>query len=347
LSSQSIYLVPPTGDTAQPPVLVPPADPVAADYGLAERVGTKEAWEAFLMRHGQNKDSFYVQLAEAALKKLAVGIFPTEEEPKKQEPAPKAEKTYEPGDTFRDCDDCPEMVVLPGGTFTMGSPLSEKGWSVNESPQHQVTISQPFAVGRFEVTFAEWDACVAGGGCNGYRPDDEGWGGGDRAVINVTWDDARAYVAWLSKTTGEDYRLLSEAEWEYATRAGTTTPFSTGKSITTDQANFHGDYTYNGSRRGMVRGQTTPAGTFEANPFGLHDLHGNVWEWVEDCWNDSYRKAPTDGSARTTGDCSGRVLRGGSWFDAPSNLRSGNRIRGGAWLRHDGSGFRVARTLKP
>jgi formylglycine-generating enzyme required for sulfatase activity len=261
--------------------------------------------------------------------------------------ADKAEKTYEPGGTFRDCDDCPEMMVLPAGTFTMGSPASEKERNDDEGPQHKVTIPRPFAVGKFEVTFAEWDACVAGSGCNGYRPNDEGWGRGESPVINVSWDDAKAYVEWLAKTTGENYRLLSEAEWEYAARAGTTTPFATGETITTDQANFDGNATYNGSRRGKYRGKTTPVATFDANSFGLHDLHGNVWEWVEDCYNDSYLEAPTDGTARTNEDCGLRVLRGGSFGKEPRLLRSAYRVWFDPSYRHDAIGLRVARTLKP
>jgi formylglycine-generating enzyme required for sulfatase activity len=300
-----------------------------------------------------------VQLAEAALKKLAVGIFPTEE------PAPKAEKTFNSGDTFRDCDDCPEIVVLPAGTFTMGSPASEKERNDNEGPQHKVTIPRPFAVGKFEVTRGEFAAFVdatghvAGSECWTYESNNVRERSGrswkktgfeqtdDHPAVCLDWHDAKAYVEWLAKTTGEDYRLLSEAEWEYAARAGTTTPFSTGKTITTDQANFNGNYTYNGSREGKYRQKTTPVRTFDANSFGLYDMHGNVWEWVEDCWNDSYRKAPADGSAHTTGDCEMRVLRGGSWYCKPRGLRSASRGRYVTSNRGSSGGFRVARTLRP
>ena len=195
----------------------------------------------------------------------------------------------------------------------MGSPSSERERYDNEGPQHRVTIIDAFAVGKYEVTFEEWDACVSAGGCGGYRPDDEGWGRGRRPVINVSWEDAQRFVEWLREETGEPYRLLSEAEWEYVARAGTSTPFHTGGTISTSQANYDGNYTYGNGREGEYRERTVPVGSFGANAFGLHDVHGNVWEWVEDCWNDSYRGAPSDGSAWERGDCSSRVYRGGSW----------------------------------
>lgn len=264
--------------------------------------------------------------------KPAVGVFPSA-------------RLYKPGESFKDCADCPEMVVVPAGSFTMGSPASEKERSGDEGPQRRVTFARPFAVGKFEATFAEWDACVADGGCNGYRPSDSGWGRGNRPAINVSWDDAKAYVGWLSRKAGKTYRLLSEAEWEYAARAGTTTPFSTGATITTDQANFDGNSTYNGSRKGQYRQKTEPVDSFAPNPWGLYQVHGNVWEWTEDCWNASYAGAPADGAAWTGGDCSGRVLRGGSWFNDPGFLRSAFRFRDTFDLRDDHLGFRVARTL--
>ena len=206
-----------------------------------------------------------------------------------------------PGQSFKDCADCPEMVVVPAGRFTLGSPDSEPEHESEESPQHEVTFEKPFAVGRFAVTFSEWDACVDGGGCGGYRPGDEGWGRGDRPVIKVNWNDAKAYAAWLSKKTGKEYRLLSEAEREYVTRAGTTAAFWWGSSISTTQANYDGNYTYNGGAKGEYRRKTLPVRSFAANPWGLYQVHGNVWEWTEDCWNSDYHSAPSDGSAWTTG----------------------------------------------
>ncbi len=167
---------------------------------------------------------------------------------------------------FRDCPNCPEMVVVPAGEFMMGSPENEEGRHSDEGPQHRVRIAQPFAVGRFEVTFDEWDACVAGGGCGGYRPDDNGWGRGRQPVINVSWDDAKAYVQWLNRGTGKSYRLPSEAEWEYVARAGTTTPFWTGATISTEQANYDGTYTYGGGKKGEYRQRTVPVGSLPANP---------------------------------------------------------------------------------
>ena len=251
------------------------------------------------------------------------------------------------GERFRDCAQCPQMVVVPAGSFLMGSRESEQERGKDEGPVHRVRIVRPFAIGVYEVTFAEWDACEADGGCGGYSPDDEGWGRGRRPVINVSWDDAQAYVRWLSAKTGKRYRLPSESEWEYAARAGTRTPFSTGETISTEHANYDGNYTYGSGRKGVYRRQTVPVGAFGANAWGLHDAHGNAWEWVQDCWNGSYAGAPTDGSAWESGDCSRRVLRGGSWYDIPGGLRSASRIRNSTAERDISCGFRMARTLTP
>jgi formylglycine-generating enzyme required for sulfatase activity len=249
------------------------------------------------------------------------------------------ERTLKPKDVFKECDKCSEMVVVPAGSFTMGSPKSEEDRADNEGPQHSVTIAKPFAVGRFAVTFDEWGACVADGGCNGYKPDDKGWGRGRQPVINVSWDDAKAYVAWLSRKTGKPYRLLSEAEREYMARAGTTTPFWWGASISTSQAN------YGGGSKGEYRAKTVPVDSFLPNAWGLYQVHGNVLDWVEDCYHDSYAGAPTDGSAWVSGDCSRRILRGGSWSELPQFLRAACRIRGTAVDRNIYRGFRLARTL--
>ena len=252
-----------------------------------------------------------------------------------------------PGESFRDCDTCPPMVSVPAGSFLMGAPESEPWSRDDERPQRTVSIPS-FAMGAYEVTFAEWDRCVAEGGCGGYSPDDEGWGRGDRPVIIVSWDDAQLYVAWLSRKTGETYRLPTEAEWEYAARASTTSPFNTGGTISSQQANFDGrsGYPDGYNEGGLFRWQTVPVGSFASNAFGLHDVHGNVWEWVQDCFG-SYGNAPSDGRAAEGGGCSDRVLRGGSWFSEPWFLRSANRDGVGSGYRDDGVGFRVVRTLAP
>ena len=256
--------------------------------------------------------------------------------------------------SFKDCDACPEMVVVPAGTFTMGSPRGERGRSKDEGPQHQVTIPRPFAVGKYEVTFTDWYACVAGGGCNGYRPGDEGWGRGRRPVIHVSWKDARAYIAWLSQMAGKTYRLLSEAEWEYATRAGTESARSWGDSPDSacGHANVHDrkskqinkfKWAHHDCDDGYAK--TAPVGSFRANRFGLYDTLGNVWEWVEDCWHDSYRGAPADGSAWTIGvECGRRVHRGGDWLLRSRYARSASRVGLPSDDRASVLGFRVART---
>ena len=211
--------------------------------------------------------------------------------------AERQRRERQPGARLRDCEACPELVVVPSGSFTMGSPDSEWGRFNNEGPQRRVTITEPFAVGVYEVTFGEWDACVSAGGCNGYQPHGEGWGRGGRPVINVSWGDARAYVTWLSQRTGNHYRLLSESEWEYVARAGTMEPFHTGATISADQANYDSSYTYGSGQKGRYRGRTVQVGTFSPNAFGLHEVHGNVWEWTQDCWSEDYTGAPADSRA--------------------------------------------------
>jgi formylglycine-generating enzyme required for sulfatase activity len=244
------------------------------------------------------------------------------------------------------CPNCPEMVVAPAGSFMMGSPLSEPERSPDEI-QIRVAIAKPFAAGKYAVTFDEWDACVADGGCNGYRPSDAGWGRGNRPVVNVSWDDAERYVAWLSGKTGKTYRLLSEAEREYVTRAGTSTPFWWGSSITPQQANYDGNATYNGGSTGEYRQRTVAVDSFKPNPWGFYNVHGNVWERTEDCWNDDNIGNPGDGSPRRSGDCTRHVLRGGSWSYIPRILRAAKRNSISINIRNDIDGFRVARTLTP
>lgn len=245
------------------------------------------------------------------------------------------------GEVFKDCAECPELVVIPAGSFNMGSPKSEKERFSDEGPMHRVSIGYSLAVGRFEVTQGEWKALM-GSNPSGFKVC------GERCPVeNVSWEDAQGYIRKLKEKTGKAYRLLSESEWEYVARAGTTGPFSTGQTITSDQANFDGKYTYNGSANGEYRQTTVKVGSFPPNAFGLYDVHGNVWEWVQDVWHDNYSGAPSDGSAwESGGDGRSRVLRGGGWFiNSPDLARSAIRNRDEPDYRSNDSGFRLARTL--
>ena len=240
--------------------------------------------------------------------------------------------------SVKDCAECPEMVVVPAGEFTMGSPTSEMYRGAEM--QHQVTLPS-FAISKYEITFDEWDACVADGGCGGYRPEDNGWGRGKNPVINVSWTDAKAYAEWLSRKTGKPYRLPSESEWEYAARAGTTTAFSFGETITPDQVNF------DASPNGENRQKTMPVGSFPANAFGVHDMHGNVWEWIEDCWSDEYTaETPSNGAPLERDNCQGHVMRGGSWEDYQGEARSAARVGAFTDDAFPSDGIRVARAVE-
>ena len=293
----------------------------------------KTATEVAQARYGEMEAAFEKGEPPAVIALLAGKTLAEGDE---LEELVQALRARQPGRIFRDCDQCPEMVVVPAGRFRMGD-LSGGGNS-DERPVHDVTIAAPFAVGRYEVTLAEWDACVAAGGCT-HRPDDEGWGLGTRPAINVSWDDAQEYVRWLSRETGKSYRLLSEAEWEYVARAGSATKYPWGDDVGTNKANCDGC----GSQWDNKR--TAPVGSFKPNAFGLFDTAGNVWEWVEDCQNDTYSGAPANGSAWTSGNCHSRVLRGGSWYNYPGVIRSAYRIRFDTGNRGNLLGFRVARTL--
>jgi formylglycine-generating enzyme required for sulfatase activity len=240
-----------------------------------------------------------------------------------------------PGTAFRDIDAlwCPELVVIPPGEFLMGSTEDDAQAYSDEKPQHRVRIGYPLAVGRYPVTFEEYDHF-----CEQSRhqpPGDQGWGRGRRPVINVSWDDAKAYVEWLAAEAREPYRLLTEAEWEYACRGGTTTRYWWGDEISPESANYHGS----------DLGRTSEVGSYPGSPFQLYDMHGNVWEWVEDRWHETYQGAPEDGSPWLQGNDSRRVVRGGSWGFDPGFLRAACRIRFDSVSRDDGLGFRVARTL--
>ena len=242
-------------------------------------------------------------------------------------------------EVFRDCPDCPEMVVIPAGEFLMGSPRSEDHRDNDESPQHRVTIAQRFAVGVYEVTGGEWNACVSAGACTGQNRLNERF-----PVQYVSFHDAQAYVSWLSEETGRHYRLLSEAEWEYVARAGTTTARYWGTRPMEEHANWRdGVFSYGGTDG---HAGSAPVGSWPPNDFGLHEVLGNISEWVEDCWHGSYVGAPTDGSAWTRGgQCGDRVLRGGGWLNPDHDLRAADRRREDADDRHMSIGFRVARVL--
>jgi formylglycine-generating enzyme required for sulfatase activity len=368
-----VYLA---GKDAKPPEPAPTqarSSDAAEAWGATKDTANIAVLEAFIDRY---KDTFFVELARARIDELKRQQVAVVVPPKAPEPLPQVKpamttpptpppthcdgmeitvgqnewRCFKPGDGkteyFKDCPTCPEMVVVPAGSFTMGSPTNEAG-RVDGEAQVRVSIAAPFAAGKYSVTFNEWDACVADGGCNGYKPADQGWGRGKHPVINVNWDDAKAYASWLSRKTGKTYRLLSDAEREYVTRASTTTPFWWGASITPKQANYDGNYTYGGGAKGEYRQRTVPVDSFEPNPWGLYLVHGNVWEWTEDCWNDSNNGNPGDGRARTTGTCTQRVLRGGSWLDDPQFLRSANRFGYSTDDRDYYYCFRLARTLNP
>lgn len=244
---------------------------------------------------------------------------------------------------IRDCSDCPEMVAVPAGEFLMGSPGTEPHRGTEA--QHTVSILRAFAVSRFEITFDQWDACVKDGGCDGYRPEAP-WGRGRLPVVNVNFANAEAYAAWLSRKTGRRYRLLSEAEWEWAARGGSSDAYAFGPTLSARDANFDASSKTELNPKGAARGKAVAVGGFRPNGFGLHDMHGNVWEWVQDCWNDEYGPStPRDGKPALSGDCNGRVLRGGSWEDGAADVRAAARVASAATDRSWSDGIRVAREL--
>jgi formylglycine-generating enzyme required for sulfatase activity len=264
-------------------------------------------------------------------------------------------------DTFRECDKCPDMAVIPAGSFVMGAPDGEEAREAAEGPQHTVTFAKPFAVGRLHITVEQFAAFVAD---TGYHAAARCWVPGENRwvenrswrtpgffqdnthpVVCVSWDDAKAYVAWLSRQTGKPYRLMSESEREYVTRAGTTTPFWWGATISTAQANYNAERTFGGGAKGNYLARTMPATALAPNAWGLFQVHGNVWDWVEDCFHDNYVGAPADGSAWDAPDCRNHVARGGSWWNYPALLRSSHRFGSAFDMRTNDGGFRIARTL--
>lgn len=327
------------------------------------------------------------RLAEIAAKKQAAAMAQAEERARAQaaanvKEAPRA--APRPGSVFQDCADCPRMVVIPAGEFTMGSPASEAERGVDEGPQRRVSIAQPFALGRSEVTVAEFrrfadesgykteaERDARAQGCAGFIYADPlaaglasqvvtSWRSPGLAqaeshpVLCVSWNDARAYAQWLSRKTGKRYRLPTEAEWEFAARAGSVTARNWGDdpvqacrfANVADQSRFQ---TWGfGQKHECTDGHyfTSPAGGYSPNRFGLYDMLGNAWEWTEDCWNASYAGAPPDGAAWLTGDCAQRVSRGGSWSTVPRYARSAARNKNAADHRDNLTGFRLARTLE-
>lgn len=249
------------------------------------------------------------------------------------------------GRVFRDCPDCPEMVEIGPGSVFLGSPIAEWGTLTTEGPRSLVQIEQPFAIGKFEVTFEQWDACVAAGSCK-QSPSDRGWGHGRQPVINVSWNDIQEFTAWLSAKSKHTYRLPAEAEWEYAARAGATSSFWWGDATPLGKENFNGEFKDTGAGFARVGNnmRTVQTGRFRPNSFGLHDIHGNVAEWTSNCWSDRLGdKAPKQDEA----DCRVRTIRGGSWSSNADVLRAAYRSYGLVDIRHASLGFRLARTLNP
>ena len=346
--------------------------PGTADGKMGSR--TRTAIESFQRSHGLAADGAVTDALMAALKAAQAQVAALRPAPAPR-PVPQARPAVgvyarKPGDTFKDCRDCPEMVVIPPGSFRMGD-LSGGG-NDNEKPVHPVTIDYKFAVGRYEVTRGEFAAFIRE---SGHRMEDGCWfwnaaekkveNGSSKnwrnpgfkqtdsdPVVCVNWDDAKTYARWLGRDSGKKYRLLSEAEWEYVARAGSSTkyPFGDSEGLLCEYGNAADRSTgFDWRNKACSDGygeQTAPVGSFKPNAFGLYDTVGNVWEWTEDCWNGSYSGAPTDGSAWTREDCGRRVRRGGSWYGYPWIVRSAVRSGFGSGGRGSGlGGFRVARLL--
>lgn len=287
--------------------------------------------------HGSRQEKAETKPVEAARQILPWGAGPLSAE---------VEATLRQKDSFKECSDCPEMVVVPAGQFLMGTPSDEADRNVGEDPIHQVTIRRPFAVGRFAISFDEWDACLADGGCSGKRGDDRGFGRGRLPAEGLSFNDVQAYLAWLSKKTGRTYRLPSEAEREYFTRAGTTTPFWQGKTIGPQDANYDASIPYGDGPRGLRSDGPKPVDYYSPNPFGLYQVHGNIYEWTQDCYNKRYNEdTPTDGTPWLEGDCSQRMMRGGEWGWSPGIMRSGARNEVSVDTAAGPYGFRVVRDL--
>ena len=243
-------------------------------------------------------------------------------------------KDSKPGTIFKDCDTCPEMVVLPKGSFIMGSASG----NIHEKPIQKITIDRALAAGRYEITFDEWDSCRKELGCSS-QVFDRDWGRGRRPLMNVLYADAQEYISWLSRKTGQSYRLPSEAEWEFAARAGTTSEYWWGNSMKPGKANCRKCGTpWSGI-------QTAPVGSFKPNPWGLYDVHGNVLEYVVDCWTKSHKDLPLDGAPKKTANCQSRVIKGGAWYYRAKASRSAYRARNDTRVFSYFIGFRVIREM--
>lgn len=333
----------------------------AKEKAEAERLATERAAEATRNEAARKKEA---ERAAAAERRKAADQATAELRAAQQAALEKAEAEAaalaarrDPFSEFRDCDTCPAMIRIPAGQFTMGDlasgadgkalpgrMLQALGGMLNridgkneERPPRTVEVAA-FSVGKYEVTFDQWDACVAAGGCSNYRPADHGWGRGQQPVINVSWNQIQQYLLWINAKTGKRYRLPSEAEWEYVTRAGTKSEYSFGDAVNCAQARFgHLDGTCGTEQRPL------PVGQFAANPWGLHDLHGNVWEWVQDCHERNYIDAPANASPRIGGDCNRRMYRGGGWSSGPAWLRAAFRGDDATSARYYDLGFRLVR----
>ena len=360
------YAFKPASAPVPPPAPAPAPTPApaaslpapAVDHDLiawqsAEKCGKPACFQAYLEDYPNGR---YARMARAQLKveapppapQAASASAPSPFRPTVPEEAPAEGSRPQAGQVFRDTlsdgTRGPALVVIPAGEFQMGSPASEPGRSDDER-QHEVSVAG-FAIGQYEVTFADYDRFCAA--TKREKPGDEGWGRGQRPVINVSWNDAVAYAEWLSQQTNQKYRLPTEAEWEYTARAGTTTAFWTGRCVTTDQANYDGDYGYGdpdcGAKTGVDRQKTLPVGSFKANPWGLYDTMGNVWEWTCSEWDEQYGGAESRCSTEN-GITGARAVRGGSWFYKPVGVRSAFRGWDDPLYRGYNRGFRLARSL--
>jgi formylglycine-generating enzyme required for sulfatase activity len=371
---------------AQAPASQPAAEPSAAALELAywqsaQQTDSAEGYDAYLEQYPSGRYAKLARAAQAKLKKdAAIRLADGGERPpalpqSKPKPAP-----TRAGNTFKDCPDCPDMVNIPAGSFEMGSPSDESGRSDDEGPVHRVTL-KGFALGKTEITVAEYRAFVSdtayrteaekntGGqkGCYAWDASDGKWDwrpgrwwdspGFDQKenqpAACLSWNDAQAYVEWISRKTGHTYRLPTEAEWEYAARAGTSTarPWGENADQACGYANVADQTEAPGGRKWNTKHEckdgywfTAPVASYRPNGFGLYDMIGNVWEWTGDCWNGSYSGAPTDGSAWTSGECGRRVLRGASWSSRPGLARAADRYGVTSGKRSDNGGFRLART---